>query len=199
MFPQKKLRVTKCPCLCFASVASCMVWWSRYCSAYERASEDWLGGAQCHKIRTPAHTGAWHTHACMHVHAHTHPPPGKEGASNQAATPSVPSGAEGTSPMGNSWGWAELLYLFTGHLEHLLSPNCIGEVHSTLNHHQPDSRQNLKHRPTLSSTCQAILPHFSGQVQQSKHHPHHQDSSVSGFQGYSTPAASITFSYSYQC
>lgn len=106
-----------------------------------------------------------------------------------------------TSPLGNSLGWAEPLYLFTGYLEHLLNPNCTAEAYSPLNCDQPDSRQNSKDkdRPALSSVCQVILPHVSGQVWQSKDHPDHKESIVSSFQGYSAPAASITFGYSYRC
>lgn len=142
---------------------------------------------QHQKIRTPAHTGAWHTH----VYTHTHPQARREPAARllpylllegQRAPPHCL-----TSPLGNSSGWAEPLYLSTGYLEHLLNPNCTGEVHSTLNHDQPDARQNLKHRPTLSTMRQVILPHFSGEVQQSKHHPHHKDSFFSKFSAVQCP------------
>lgn len=176
------------------------VWWSRHWSPQEWAGRNWLGGVQCHKIRTPAHTEDWHKHVC----ACTHPIP-KQGRYDQPGCyPSAPRGAEGTSPppdplMGNSSGWAELLYLLTGYLENLLNPNCMGEVCSPQNCHQPDSRQDLKHRPALRSMYQVILPHFCRQVIQTKDHTHHKDSIVLSFQGYSAPAVPVTFSYNYQC
>lgn len=102
---------------------------------------------------------------------HTHPQQG--GSGNQAA----PHPGRGTlsstqSPMGNSSGWAEPLYLFTGYLLYLLTEyleyfcnlNCTGQRISPLNCDQPDCRQNSKHSPTLGSMCKVVLPHSSRPV-----------------------------------
>lgn len=197
-YHRSKLRVTKCPWLCFASVASCMV-----CdgagAALHRSGQGRTGWDVSQDQDLSTHRSLTQAQC---AHTQSHPQARREPAARllpnlflqgQRAPP-----RHLTSPLGNASGWAEPLYLFTGYLEHLLNPNCIREEHSMLNHDQPDSRQNLKHTPTLSSLCQVILRNLSGQVPQSKHHPHHKDSIVSSFQGYSTPTASITFSYHYQ-
>lgn len=98
----------------------------------------------------------------------THPIPEQGGNQDQAATPPV-KGTEGTFPLpdlppGKPLRAGRTLYLFTGYLEHLINPNCTGEVHSTGYHDQPDSRQDLKCRLAPHSICQLILPHFSGQA-----------------------------------
>lgn len=145
-----------------------------------------------------AHKCLAHAPVCTHI-------PSKEGRATRLLLLRGRGHLPTTQPpMGNSSGWAEPLYLFTGyllyllteHLEYFLNLNCTGERNSSLNCDQRDCRQNFKHSSTLSSMCKVILPHISRQVWQSKDHPHHKDSIVSSFRGYSAPAAPITFSHS---
>lgn len=103
------------------------------------------------------------------AHVCTHPPIPEQGRNrDKAATPTVRV-TEGTFPPpdlppGKHLRAGRTLHLITGYLEHLVNCNGTGEVHSTGNHDQPDSRQDLKHRPAPNHTCQLILPHFPGQA-----------------------------------
>ena len=178
------------------------MWWSRHCSPHHgQVGTGW-------EVFGVTSSGALRTQEWAHTLVYAQTPSPRWGGNTQTPSPRRPENPQPGCYPGDSrhlatasppyWETPQRgqdFCVFMRYLEHLL----ILTVHSTWNRDQPGSRQNLKHRSALSSMCQVILPHFSGQVWQSKDHPHHKDSIASSFQGYSAPAAPITFSYSYQC